>query len=75
MRTIKAILKNLSGKTKKSIVGGVVAGVVIAGVVAAIFGGTQIIGVLVSAAVLAVVVVAVYFILKRLDDLPDAFAN
>jgi len=75
MKIIKAILKSLSGKTKKSIIGGIITAIVIGGVVAAFFGGTNFIGLIVSAAILVAIVASVYFLLKLTDDLPDAFAN
>ncbi len=75
MKIIKVILKSLSGKTKKSIMTGIIAAIIIGGVVAAIFGGTNFIGLIVSAAILVAIVASVYFLLKLTDDLPDAFAN
>jgi len=73
LKTIKAIIKNTSGKTKRSILSGVGIFVVIAAIVGAVLGVVNFIGIAISVAVLAALTAAVYFSLKKVDDLPDAF--
>ena len=75
MIEIQRIIKNKTAKSKKSIVGWLVA-IGVGGIIAMfVFGNAgSTMGIILSAVIFVGIAVGVYFILRRIDDVPEALA-
>ncbi len=75
MIEIQRIIKNKTAKSKKSIVGWLVA-IGVGGIIAMfVFGNAgSAMGIILSAVIFVGIAVGVYFILRRIDDVPEALA-
>ena len=75
MIEIQRIIKNKTAKSKKSIVGWLVA-IGVGGIIAMfVFGSAgSAMGIILGAIIFIGIAVGVYFILRRIDDVPEALA-
>lgn len=73
MIDIQRLIKSKTAKSKKSIIGWIVA-IVVGGIIAMfVFGsGTSAMGIILGIGVFVAIAVGVFFILKHIDDLPEA---